>query len=502
MNKNQEKMYESIASALGLTTPSDAIEVVQTPTYLKEKLATSDYATGIISALGASLIEIGELRGLPKQKATVDRRQATFSLNDPLYHFLNGTVILGGEIEVPVNSIQQSRDGKWMCLNGAYPHLRDGILNYFDCANNYESLTKNIAKHDMDQIEADFEEQGLCVAPLMTKDEWQAHPQGKAMAEHPVVYSEKWGDASAKPLPKAVHRPLDGLKVIDVTHVVAGPWSTRQLSEYGAEVISIRHPAFPFLYPVIFEESYGKKQIQLDLKHEPHKDKFAELIKGADALVWGYGPESLERLGFDKEALLKLNPNLVIVQVSSYGPTGPWKKRKGWEQLAQTCTGMVDIASQDRDQYHLVGALPLDFGTGFLAAIAVVAGLIKREKEGGSWYYEAMLARSAMELLSLTYEEEEAVPISMDDMHEYLVDQTSEFGAVFTRIKPYVTLSRTPGYCFTGPSIMGAHDPVTTTWTGDYIGDGTVTHEPSKIVKRGLFGFRPGFGHEDLMLKE
>lgn len=119
--------------------------------------------------------------------------------------------------------------------------------------------------------------------------------------------------------------------MIDVTHVVAGPWSTRVLADFGADVISVRNPSFPFLYPVIFEESYGKKQIQLNLAMEKAKARFIELLKDADVLVWGYGPGSLKRLGFTRDELMALNPNLVVTKVSAYGPDGPWNKRKGWE---------------------------------------------------------------------------------------------------------------------------------------------------------------------------
>ncbi len=84
----------------------------------------------------------------------------------------------------------------------------------------------------------------------------------------------------------------------------------------------IRNPAFPFLYPAIFEESYGKKQILLHLGMKKSKERFAELIKDADVLVWGYAPGSLDRLGFTREALMELNPNLVLTHVTAYGPDG------------------------------------------------------------------------------------------------------------------------------------------------------------------------------------
>src|SRR5690606_14551102 len=128
------------------------------------------------------------------------------------------------------------------------------------------------------------------------------------------------------------------------------------------------------------------------------------------------------------------NPNLVLTQVSAYGPVGPWQKRKGWEQLSQTCSGMVDIASKGRDQHHLVGALPLDYGTGYLAAIGTINALRQRQEHGGFWWVNAMLTRTAMEILSLPRGSENAVATSQKDDAKYLVDQESNFGAVFTKL--------------------------------------------------------------------
>ena len=502
MNNNQNKIYADIAKAASLATPADAIQVEQTPTFLKEPMKVADFAAGVVGALGACVAELGQARGLPGQEISVDRRHATLSLNDGIHHYMNGVIILGGEIMVPVNGFYEARDGRWMCFNGAYPHLRDGILKYFDAPHDQDSLIKKVAEHDSAKIEADFEKLGLCMAPMFTPEEWLSHPQGEAMSSTPVIGMEKFGEAKKRVLPEAKHRPLEGVRVIDVTHVIAGPWSTRVLADQGADVISIRNPAFPFLYPAIFEESYGKKQILLHLGMEKSKARFAELIKDADVLVWGYAPGSLDRLGFTREALMKLNPNLVLTHVSAYGPEGPWAKRKGWEQLSQTCSGMVKLASQGRDQHHLVAALPCDYGTGYLAAIGTTAALRQREDQGGFWEVHAALTRTAMEVLSLPHEAEEAVPTSLKDDGKYFVDQESNFGAVFTRLAPAAQLSKTPAYSETGPAINGAHDPFLTGWDEQVTTDGVPKHRASEMVKRGLHGFLEGYGHEDIMLRK
>ena len=501
MNKVQKKVYDDISDAVSLSTPSEKINIEQTPTFLKEPIKVADFAAGVVAAYGASIVELGESRGLPSQDITVDRRHATLTFNDGLMHYMNGVFIMGGEIMVPVNGFYQAKDGKWMCFNGAYPHLRDGILKYFDAPHDQNALIKQVAKHDSAKIEADFEKLGLCMAPLNTHDEWLAHPQGQAMSKTPIVTMEKFGDAKSRVLPEAKKRPLEGVRVIDVTHVIAGPWATRCLADQGADVISIRNPAFPFLYPAIFAESYGKKQILLNFKMEKSMERFRELIKGADVLCWGYIPGSLDRLGLDRETLMALNPNLIVCNVSAYGPTGPWAKRKGWEQLSQTCSGMVELASRGRDQYHLVGALPNDYSTGYVAAIGAMAALKQRQEKGGFWEVNAALTRTAMEMMSLPHETEEAVPTSLEFDGKYLVDQDSNFGAIFTKLSPAARLSKTPSYSETGPAVNGACHPFNTGWDEKITADGVVTHRPSEMLKSGIYGFLSGYGHEDIMLR-
>jgi len=248
MNFSQKKIYEKIASAASLSTPLTKIAVEQGPTYLKEPVQVADYAAGVIAACGASAVELGEARGLPSQEIAVDRRHAVLSFNDFYYHYINGVALVSGDIIVPANGLFETRDGKWICTNGAYPHLRDGILRYFDVPHDQGRLIEAFKRHDSTKILEDFERLGLCAAPLYTKDEWLAHPQGEILAKSPIVLEQR-GIAKGRVLPEAKNRPLEGVRVVDCTHVVAGPWLTRQLAEHGADVISVRNVEFPFIYP-------------------------------------------------------------------------------------------------------------------------------------------------------------------------------------------------------------------------------------------------------------
>ncbi|MEE9122798.1 MAG: CoA transferase [Syntrophobacteria bacterium] len=498
MEKNQKSIFKQVAKAAALNTTFEDLQIEQTPTYLQDPVRVADFVTGVVGAFGASVAELGEIRGLPRQTVSVDRRLSTMSVNSAMWQYMNGVVITGGEIAVPVNSFYETKDSKWFCFNGAYPHLRDGILNYFDSANSKAALSANVKQFESTQIEEYFEKSGFCCAPMYSREEWAQHPHGQFLKDTPIISMQKVGDAKIRVLPEAKHRPLEGVRVIDITHVVAGPWLTRQLADQGADVISIRNPGFPFLYPVIFEESFGKKNIFLDFNSDKGKARLVELIKDADILVWGYNYSGLDRLGLSVEKLKEINPNLILNVISGYGLLGPWAKRKGWEQLAQTCTGSVDLASEGRDEHHLIGALPNDYGTGYLGAIAAVSALRQRQEEGGFWVADVNLTRTSMMMLEQPPEKEDAVPVSLDDLEKYLIDQGSSFGATFTRLESAARLSETPSFSATGPSIMGTHHPYKTGWDKE-VRDAkpVVPHKRSEIVKEGLEGVLLGFGHED-----
>jgi hypothetical protein len=158
----------------------------------------------------------------------------------------------------------------------------------------------------------------------------------------------------------------------------------------------------------------------------------------------------------------------------------------------------VALASEGRDEHHLIGALPNDYGTGFLGAIGAVSALRKRQAEGGFWVVDVNLARTSMMMLELPPEKEDAVPISQDDFEKYMIDQDSNFGAIFTHLEAAAKLSETPSFSAIGPSILGAFPPYKTGWDTE-ISDAkpVIPHRPSEIVKEGLTGALVGYGHED-----
>jgi hypothetical protein len=336
-------------------------------------------------------------------------------------------------------------------------------------------------------MEDDLAKLSMCAAKVRTRDEWSRHPQGEFLATTPPVSIEQMGSAGRKPLPPAKARPLEGVRVLSLSHVLAGPTVGHLLGEHGADVIELRHPYFQYVIPFELDTGYGRRSMWADLTTSAGKSKFEELLSGCDVLVFGYRAGGLGRLGFPKEKLLEINPNLIFVRINAYGFDGPWAPRRGWEQLGQTVSGCVTENSPPND-LALCPALPCDYGTGVLGALGAVDALARRSFEGGAWEVRACLARTGMLTASHTDPNAVAVPLTNADFEKYMVDQETP-GGIFTRVAPVVSFSLTPAISYV-PSQMIGDIPASESWYDDVTDElPVVPHYPSKIAReQGLKG--------------
>ncbi|NEC50570.1 hypothetical protein G3I18_18625, partial [Actinospica acidiphila] len=187
--------------------------------------------------------------------------------------------------------------------------------------------------------------------------------------------------------------PASGLRVLDLTRVIAGPVATRTLALLGADVLRLDRPGLPELPDQHTDTGFGKRSALLDLVTD--REGFEELLAGADVVVTGYRPGALDRFGLGAEALAERRPGLVVAQLSAWGATGPWAGRRGFDSLVQVATG---IAHVERGPEGRPGALPaqaLDHGTGYLLAAGVLRALSDQAEAGGSRLVRAALARTA-----------------------------------------------------------------------------------------------------------
>ena len=290
--------------------------------------------------------------------------------------------------------------------------------------------------------------------------------------------------------------------MVDLTNMVAGPTAGYALAEQGADVISVRRPHGDWVTPIWLSVSWGKKSILTDIKNPDGKKRFVDLLASADVLLSSQRPGALDGLGLSDAELREINPNLIYGS-ESYASLGtPWAGRRGFEQIAQAVTGTMHVHSEGLGLQAptVAPALMNDHLTGYLLAIAVVAGLAEREEKGGFWRVDTSLSRCStmgQELVG-PVDDEPYAPITEQDLIDHGVDQVSPWGT-FTRFAPPVAFSHSPSMALR-PTCWPGTDPDTIGWTARPAGGAppAVPHYPSKVAREGrIRNFVPNFGIED-----
>ncbi|MGA4842791.1 CoA transferase [Streptomyces sp. G45] len=306
------------------------------------------------------------------------------------------------ETFAPLSRFWRSADG-WVRTHANYPHHRERLLAALGLtadAASVESVAALLAGLPGHQIEeAVYAAGGLAVA-VRTPEQWAAHPQAAAVARLPLVERVRIGGgaprAALPPLAGDPLLPASGVRVLDLTRVIAGPVATRTLALLGADVLRVDAPGRPELPDQQADTGFGKRSTTLDLGDRADARTFEDLLAGADVVVTGYRPGALDRFGLSPAALAERAPGIVVAQLSAWGASGPWAHRRGFDSLVQAATGIaLTEGSPERP-----GALPaqaLDHGTGYLLAAAVLRALAERAADpaGGTRVARLALARTA-----------------------------------------------------------------------------------------------------------
>ena len=301
----------------------------------------------------------------------------------------------------------------------------------------------------------------MVVAALRCFDEWDAHPQGKAVAGLPLVAIEKIGEAKPEPLPAPAERPLSGVRVLDLTRVIAGPVCGRTLAAHGADVLLVTAPHLPSIETFVIDTGRGKRSTSLDLRDEAQKQTLRALLSKADIFIQGYRPGAIAARGFDPQEAAKLRPGIIYVSLCAYGQKGPWAGRRGFDSLVQTASGFNDAEARaaGSDLPRPLPAQALDHATGYLMAFGAMAALARRAREGGSWHVQLSLARTAQWLRSLGRLENGFAcrDPGTEDVAQFLEESPSGFGRL-RAVRHAASLSETPAR-WARPSVPLGTDP-------------------------------------------
>ncbi|MFB8780812.1 CoA transferase [Streptomyces albogriseolus] len=297
----------------------------------------------------------------------------------------------------PLSRFWRTADG-WVRTHANYPHHRARLLTALGAPEDPDAVAAVLARRSAREVEETVTAAGGLAVALRTPEEWAAHGQAAAVARLPLVERVRLDAAPAREFTAAGGDPLlpaAGLRVLDLTRVVAGPVATRTLALLGADVLRLDPPGLPELPDQHTDTGFGKRSALVDLASG--REVFEELLARADVVVTGYRPGSLDRFGLSAEALAGRRPGVVVAQLSAWGATGPWAGRRGFDSLVQVATGIAHIEGE----HGRPGTLPaqaLDHGTGYLLAAGVLRALSDQADAGGGRLVRVALARTAAEV--------------------------------------------------------------------------------------------------------
>ena len=357
----------------------------------------SDLAAG---AIGVAALAISEL-------IAIDGPAALVKVNRRLAALWFGWSIkpIGWETPAAWDSIAgdyRAADG-WIRLHTNAPRHRAAALAVLDCKEDRDAVAAAAEGWSADELETAVVAAGGCAAAMRTEEAWAEHPQGAAVGTEPLVDMQRVGGVERgwgwRPRPD---RPLAGIRVLDLTRVLAGPVATRFLAGYGASVLRIDPPDWdePGVIP---EVTLGKRCTRLDFERSEDRAIFEGLLSTADVFVHGYRPDALQALGYGEDTRRAIAPKIIDVSLDAYGWTGPWKARRGFDSLVQMSSGIAarGMAWKKADRPTPLPVQALDQATGYLMAATAVRGLIGRLRTGESLRGRVSLARTAAELVRL-----------------------------------------------------------------------------------------------------
>ncbi|WP_050468850.1 CoA transferase [Herbaspirillum chlorophenolicum] len=366
---------------------------------LPSVFATSDLAQASVAAAGLAVAELAEAAGVPLPSVECDRRLASMWFSSSL----RAQGWTPPALWDSVAGDYRSADG-WIRLHTNAPHHRAAALQVLGLDAQQaprEQVAEAVARWKAGELEAAIVDNNGCAAEMRSQSQWAVHPQGMAVAAEPLLGYQAFDAAWRRTTPVDPARPLAGVRVLDLTRVLAGPTATRFLAAFGAQVLRIDPSSWdePGLVP---EMTLGKRCAHLDLSQPDGRRTMEHLLSQADVLVHGYRPQALEHLGLGTARRRQLNAALVDVALDAYGWSGPWAGRRGFDSLVQMSSGIADAGMRllGRDKPAPLPVQALDHATGYLMAASALRGLVRRQQTGQGGEYRLSLARTAQLLAS------------------------------------------------------------------------------------------------------
>ncbi|MBR0817139.1 CoA transferase [Bradyrhizobium liaoningense] len=417
-----------------------------------------------IAAAGLAAAEIWRLRSGKTQDVSVDMRHAVAECRSERY------LRLDDKPPPPawdaIAGVYKTGDNRFVRCHTNFPHHRDAVCKVLGCEPERERVQAALMQWKGEDFETAAYAAGGVVALMRSYDEWSALPQARALAELPLVSIEKIGEAPPKSWPQGLSnsdRPLSGLRVLDLSRVIAGPVAGRTLAAHGADVLLVSGPELPAIPWLTIDTGRGKLTTFIELKSEAGRAQMRELLKGADIFSQGYRPRALAALGFAPEDAANINPGIVYVTLSAYGHAGPWAERRGFDSLVQTTTGFNHAEGQAAgiDGPKELPAQMLDHATGYLMAFGAMMAKARQAREGGSWHVRVSLAQTGRWLWNLGRLDGglDTPDLTGDAVHAAFIEPMPSGFGTLKAVRHSALLSTTPARWSRPAMPLGSHPP-------------------------------------------
>ena len=447
---------EDRAPAVEITGGADPI--LPTPFRIGETGAAA------LAAVGLAVSELWAGRTGRRQEIAVDTRQATASLRSGHYLKMDGAAMPAER--TTIMGVYPARNGRWCYLHCNFPNHRAAALQVLEVPEDREAVRKAVARWDALELEEAIIAAKGAGGMVRTREDWARHPQAVAIASLPLLEIVKIGESAPEKLPDG-DRPLSGVRVLDLTRVLAGPTCARTLAEHGADALKITAAHLPNLGYQEYDTGHGKLSAYLDLREPKDVETLRGLVREGDVFSQGYRPDTLAARGFSPEALARLRPGIVVVSLCAFSHLGPWASRRGFDTVVQTVSGMTSRqgelfpGAEPGPQFYPVSAI--DYITGYLMAFGAMVALARRVREGGSWLVRVSLAQTGRWLVGRGEVPETQlmnVPreFTSAEIERWSTTSVTPVGRL-QHLAPVIRLSETPPR-WARPSVpLGYHEP-------------------------------------------
>jgi crotonobetainyl-CoA:carnitine CoA-transferase CaiB-like acyl-CoA transferase len=428
----------------GESSALDAVRLTGEEPVLPSSFRVAAASQVPIAASGLAAAEIWRQRSGEAQGVTVDVLHAVVECRSERY------LRVGGKPPPPTwdktAGVYRTRDARYVRLHTNFKHHRAAVCQVLGCEPEREKIQTALMNWDGEAFETAAYAGGAVVSLMRSHDEWMATPHAKALAALPVLTIEKIGEAPPKPWTKG-DRPLSGVRVLDLSRVIAAPVAGRTLAAHGADVLLVYGPNLPGIPWLTIDTGRGKLSTFIELKSEEGRARMRALVAEADIFSQGFRPEAIAACGFSPEEAAKINPGIVYVTLSAYGHAGPWSGRRGFDSLVQTSTGFnhaEGVAAGVEGPKELPAQM-LDHATGYLMAFGAMMAKARQAREGGSWHARVSLAQTGRWLWDLGRVKDgfAQADIKLEAVEPFMEDVPSGFGPLHA-VKHSAILSKTP----------------------------------------------------------